>query len=98
MKDDLPFSGLARLLGFLDLLADQLAQVRFELLLELVGRLERVERRLERAVLVEEPAPDERLERRELLQPPLPLGLVVEWQRGVARPAVNDNVGSPATR
>ena len=96
VKDDLAFPRPARLLGFLDLLADQLAQVRFELLLELVGRLERVERRLERAVVVEEPAPDERLERLELLQPPLPLGLVVERQRRVARPAVNDEVGSPA--
>ena len=93
VTDDFAFPGLARLLGFL---ADQLAQVRFELLLELVRRLERVKRRLERAVFVKEPTPDERLERRELLQSPLPLGLVVERKWGVAHPAVNDKVGSPA--
>jgi hypothetical protein len=73
VKDDLAFPRPARLLGFLDLVADQLAEVGFELLLELVGRLKRVERRLERAIVVEAPAPDERLERRELIQPPLPL-------------------------
>ncbi|HKI21322.1 MAG TPA: hypothetical protein VKA15_25735, partial [Isosphaeraceae bacterium] len=96
MKDDFAFAKPTRLFGFLDLLADQLAQVRFELLLELVGCLERVERSLERAVVVEEPAPDELLESLELLQPPLRLGLVVKRKRRIARLAVNDEVGSPA--
>jgi len=96
VKDDLAFRQPARQLSFIDLFADQDAQVRFELLLELVGHLEGAEGRLERAVVVEEPAPDECLERRELLQPQLPLGLVVQRQRRVSGPTVNDEVRSSA--
>ncbi len=96
MEDDLACHLPTGPFGLVDLLTNQLAQVRLELLLELVGRLERVKRRLERAVVVEEPAPDEAVERLELLQPPLPLGLVVQRKRRVAGPAVYDEVGSPA--
>ena len=78
MEDDLTVPQPGRLFGLLDFLADQLAKVRFELLLELVRRLERMERRLERAVVVEELAPDEALQRLELLPLLLPFRLVVE--------------------
>ena len=70
--------------------------MRLQLLLELVGGLEGREGRLERIVRIAEPMVDEGVERLLLAQPLGDLVLAAQADLGIARLAVDEQVGRPA--